>query len=815
MADNNNYTPTPEDIRLLRELNTLRRELDKPPIEMFDIRNAQALPDLIRQTRRELDQTEGTASNLYGQIRGILTEFKGQKKAINLVRSGLRKTADVSREIRDIELGIVDLDLKRIKQLQRQNTIQQSTLDFNLPKVLEEVAGLEDTREATLLASNFATSNLLDLTKDQKKELLESLSIFEHFTEEQRAALALFLDEENAIKNVTGALEETEKRARNFNKATGLTGALLDNLGRIGVRQFGGLGINLGAFQEGLDAAQEEIKSVGKELADDESISIFEKRLITFRKALPGIKDGVKEALSDPLPIAIALIGKLFSGFKEVEKAAVDLRRVTGETVTISDGLNTRFATTAQILEVATSLSDQLGLNIKSSIGTDTLAAAAELQNLLGLSVEQSTKLASITFATGGNLDNNTDAIVNSVNEFNQLNKTAIVHGKILKDVAEASDGITASFGGSTDAIAAAAAAARRLGLELSDLDSIANSLLDFESSIENELQAQLLTGRALNLQRARELALANDLEGVGRELFKNSADLLEFGQMNRIQQEAQARALGLTRDQLAGIAYQRAIENKLTGEALEKATGMTKQQLEARSASESMNLAIQSMSQALTPVVVQLSRVVQFAAENFKLISAAATPLLAIYGLYKGILAIQKVQQALAAARLGILAGQAKLQGRINVQKRLENAIEARGLSTSIAKAAAFAAANPIKAAALGAAAAVGISTLLYKISTKPVEDGAIDPNGGLVVSKPAGSMQYQLDKNDYVLASTNPPITQRETAQPQVTVNQDMSPVVDSINELISIVKKGGNVSIDGNKLAQAVTLTSYKSN
>ena len=814
MADNNNYTPTPEDIRLLRELNTLRRELDRPPIEMFDIKSAQALPDLIKQTRKELDQTEGTASNLYDQIRGILTEFKGQKKAINLVRSGLSKTADVSREIRDIELGIADLDLKRIKQLQRQSTVQKSILDFNLPKVLEEVADLELTREAALIASEGRTSNLVDLTRDQKQYLLETLTDFEDFTEEQRAALALFLDQENAITKLGPAIEKVEQRARNFNKATGLTGALLDNLGRIGVRQFGGLGINLGAFQDGLDAAQEEIKSVGKELADDESISIFEKRLITFGKALPGIKDGVKEALSDPLPIAIALIGKLFSGFKEVESAAVDLRRVTGETVTAADGLNTRFATTSQLLEVATSLSDQLGLNIKSSIGTDTLAAAAELQNLLGLSVEQSTKLASITFATGENLDDNTDAIVNSVNEFNQLNKTAIVHGKILKDVAEASDGITASFGGSTEAIAAASAAARRLGLELSDLDSIANSILDFESSIENELQAQLLTGRALNLQRARELALANDLEGVGRELFSNSADLLEFGSMNRIQQEAQAKALGLTRDQLAGIAYQRAIENKLTGEALEKATGMTKQQLEARTASESMNLAIQSMAQALTPVVVQLSRIVQFAAENFKLISLAAVTVGTLYGTYKGILAVEKGLKAIEQIRLGLAVAAEARQNRINKLKAQEVLIEKRGLSTSIAKAAAFAAANP-KTAIAGAIAAATIGTLLYKFATKPVEDGVIDPNGGLVVSKPAGSMQYQLDKNDYVLASTNPPMTQREPAQPQVTVNQDMSPVVDSINELISVVKKGGNVSIDGNKLAQAVTLTSYKSN
>ena len=87
--------------------------------------------------------------------------------------------------------------------------------------------------------------------------------------------------------------------------------------------------------------------------------------------------------------------------------------------------------------------------------------------------------------------------------------------------------------------------------MELGDLDGIASSLLDFESSIGNELEAQLLTGKNINLAKARELALSNDLKGLGQELFENSASLAEFGKMNRIQQEAQAKALGMTRDQL------------------------------------------------------------------------------------------------------------------------------------------------------------------------------------------------------------------------------------------------------------------------
>ena len=55
--------------------------------------------------------------------------------------------------------------------------------------------------------------------------------------------------------------------------------------------------------------------------------------------------------------------------------------------------------------------------------------------------------------------------------------------------------------------------------MEMSQLENIAGGLLDFESSIENELSAELLTGKDLNLERARGLALNNDMAGMAEEI--------------------------------------------------------------------------------------------------------------------------------------------------------------------------------------------------------------------------------------------------------------------------------------------------------
>ena len=41
--------------------------------------------------------------------------------------------------------------------------------------------------------------------------------------------------------------------------------------------------------------------------------------------------------------------------------------------------------------------------------------------------------------------------------------------------------------------------------MEMAKVESIADSLLNFEESISNELQAELLIGRDINLEKARQ----------------------------------------------------------------------------------------------------------------------------------------------------------------------------------------------------------------------------------------------------------------------------------------------------------------------
>jgi hypothetical protein len=205
---------------------------------------------------------------------------------------------------------------------------------------------------------------------------------------------------------------------------------------------------------------------------------------------------------------------------------------------------------------------------------------------------------------SGKSVDDITESVVATTSAFNKANRSAVSQGQILKDVATTSDSIKLSLGNNPAMIAKAASAARRLGLELKDVDQIASSLMNFEDSISAELEAELLTGKQLNLEKARELALKNDLAGLGDEIFKNSVDINEFGKMNRIQQESYAKALGLTKDQLARIAYQKAIEKGMTDEQAAAAAGVNAEEMKRVAIQENFAKALEKIAGAVAPIL-------------------------------------------------------------------------------------------------------------------------------------------------------------------------------------------------------------------
>ena len=93
---------------------------------------------------------------------------------------------------------------------------------------------------------------------------------------------------------------------------------------------------------------------------------------------------------------------------------------------------------------------------------------------------------------------------------------------------------------------------ARALGTTLSTTAKIAEGLLDFENSISKEIEASVLIGRQLNLQKARELALNSDIEGAMKAVVQEMGSEAEFNKLNLLQRKALADSINVSTAELS-----------------------------------------------------------------------------------------------------------------------------------------------------------------------------------------------------------------------------------------------------------------------
>jgi hypothetical protein len=124
----------------------------------------------------------------------------------------------------------------------------------------------------------------------------------------------------------------------------------------------------------------------------------------------------------------------------------------------------------------------------------------------------------------------------------------------IMEDVSNAAKNSYQFISRSSLALIKASVEAKRMGTSLTSAVASSASLLNFTESVKNEMEASVLLGKGLNLQKARELAYNRDIKGLNNEILKLMHDA-NFEQLDPFQQDAVARALGKSAGELANMA--------------------------------------------------------------------------------------------------------------------------------------------------------------------------------------------------------------------------------------------------------------------
>ena len=168
--------------------------------------------------------------------------------------------------------------------------------------------------------------------------------------------------------------------------------------------------------------------------------------------------------------------------------------------------------------------------------------------------------------------------------------KAGVNLSAVMEDVAQNSLDASRYMGGAgLKGITAAAVQAAKMGLSLKDLTGMADGLLDIESSLTAQFEFQALTGKQMNVDKARQLALEGDLEGMAKEIASEAKKAGGFEKMKRYEKEKMAKMYGMEVGALTKmLSMEKAREKhgvKLTEQA--EALGVSADEMNKMSADE------------------------------------------------------------------------------------------------------------------------------------------------------------------------------------------------------------------------------------
>lgn len=302
-------------------------------------------------------------------------------------------------------------------------------------------------------------------------------------------------------------------------------------------------------------------------------------------KAFTGeISEGISGFLKGggPLLIGLQLIVKaiqffvdaMFAADERVTKLAKGMMLTKDEARGVYNSLkDTKFEidsiynTTKDVTEAYTDLVELTGF--VTSATNDMVEAQIILTKNLGLSKEEAFGVQEAFVAFNLEADKGMDIIKNQVIGFTAQNKLIVSNKTVFSDIAKTSKLIQINFKDNLGGLVKTTLEAKKLGLSLDQVRKIGDSLLDFEQSISSELEAELLTGKDLNLERARAYALNHDIAGLTQEMTKQGITQEYFANLNAVQQESLAKAYGMQADEMADMLYKAKVLEKVGGKTL------------------------------------------------------------------------------------------------------------------------------------------------------------------------------------------------------------------------------------------------------
>ena len=365
-----------------------------------------------------------------------------------------------------------------------------------------------------------------------------------------------------------------------------------------------------------------------------------------------GIGQSIGSFLTNPLTIATGLL----LGFNAQQEAIADQFGAMGVTRFRSelDSASLSFTelgfSASDMNKTTSDLANSFGLSVPEA--AELSKSVAETAKGLGMSLDESSKLLGTLTTIGGLTTQQATDLAKQTQSLAEAN--GVAPDKVLGDIANNTELFAkyAKDGGAN--VARAAIQARKLGLEIGDVASSMEGMLDFQGSLNDEMEASAILGRQVNLQKARELSLAGDIEGFQTEILKQVGSQAQFDKMNVLQKQALAKATGLTVDKLGKMVSKEKEAATLAGE-------MNKQKVEDLVSAE-----------ALTGMATFMNQIKALGVELSNTLGPTLNMIVGIFGSVVSALNDMKVLMPAVIGFVSILAAQKLIDAAASTKQTL-----------------------------------------------------------------------------------------------------------------------------------------------
>lgn len=571
---------------LLTDVNNLRKQFGEGALEVnFAQASANTMEDLLQMQKKykdalnEINDSWGTVS---GILKDIKQDFGKATDGMKVALSSFNRLQSISNKFTEDALGIQKMSKKEIEgniaSIKKEIRVQQEALTL-----------LEEKREAQGYLS------------ENEEKMVEELK------------------SENIQNNI--ALDRANKRLnkeKDILKTMGLTGTIISGV----TKSLGKLGFSSTYF-EGIEENMRNAAESGS-------------RWKTAMVGIEGVAKGIGKALSDPLVILtimyktvkglISLVSEYSKGVSNVGKGFGIAGKEAENTYATIRQSQDLYHFPNELLQGQLKYNEAVGFNL--AYNKENAAQMQDLTQYLGLSDKAAGNLMRRSKILGTDFKVMDKNMTNVTNQFNKQNKTAVPYAKVLEKVSNASSSTLFNIRGGVKGLAEAGAAAARYGREMEDIKNSAQQLLNFEDSISKELEAELFLGKDLNLEKLRYAALTGDIKTAEKEQSRLIMQNWKGLKGNVLAQEAFAKSLGMSVNEVARIAEQQEIERKLTPKERIDRQATLKLQAEQAKEAETFNrqltLAINSLKTALLPLVKAITPFFQVMAKAVASISTA-----------------------------------------------------------------------------------------------------------------------------------------------------------------------------------------------